>query len=81
MTVKTSKDGSKSISFNNYALRVATKGKYDNVIYVIIPYDAVEGGGRILEDDRVTIYGQYDGIETYKTIFGASVSIPRIDGE
>ncbi len=69
------------MSFNNYGLRVATKGKYDDVVYVVIAYDAVEGGGRVLEDDKVTIYGKYAGLETYKTVLGKSVTLPQIDGE
>ena len=74
-------DSGTHMSFNNYALRVTTKGKYDDVVYVMLPYDAVEGGGRLLEGDKVTIYGTYDGLETYETIFGASVTLPRISGE
>ncbi len=74
-------DSGTHMSFNNYGIRIATKGKYDDVVYVILPYEAVEGGGRLLEDDKVTVYGKYDGLETYKTILGASVTLPKIQGE
>lgn len=80
-TSTTDETGYTRMSFNNYGIRVATKGKYDDVVYVILPYEAVEGGGRLLEDDKVTIYGKYDGLETYKTIMGASVTLPKILGE
>ena len=56
--------------------RVATSGKYDNVVYVKI--DNYGSGSRILEGDKITFYGTYDGIFTYETIFGASVSIPSV---
>lgn len=72
---------------NYYILRVASKyEKYkyydgystDDIVYVVVPVSKVEGG-RILDDDKVSIYGRYDGIETYKTVLGAAVSIPRIE--
>ena len=70
-----------------YILRVASKYeklKYydgydtDDIVYVVVPKSKVEGG-RILDDDKVYIYGRYDGIETYTTILGASISIPRVE--
>ena len=70
-----------------YVLRVASKyEKYsyidgystDDIVYVVVPKSKVEGG-RILDDDKVYVYGRYDGIETYTTIFGGSVSIPRVE--
>lgn len=64
----------------NYGLRVATKGNYDNVVFVVVSKSDVEGG-RILEDDKITVYGQYDGIYDYTTVLGAGQSIPQIDAE
>jgi hypothetical protein len=32
---------------------------------------------RILEDDIIAMYGKLAGLETYETIFGSSVTIPR----
>ena len=62
-------------------LRVnVTKGKYgiysDTVYVIYIPKDSKES--RILEDDIVTLYGELGGIETYETVMGASVSIPKM---
>ena len=37
-------------------------------------------GGRLLEDDKIEVWGIYDGIETYTAILGNTVSIPRIEG-
>ena len=58
------------------ALRVASKGNYDNVVYVV--YYRVAGEARILEDDRVTVYGTSRGLYTYETVMGAEVTIPFI---
>lgn len=55
--------------------RVATKGNYDDVVYVTYMGDS---GSRILEGDKVTIYGTYYGVYSYTTVMGASVTIPRI---
>ena len=58
------------------SLRVATKGNYDNVVYVV--YYRAAGEARILEDDRVTVYGTSNGLYTYETVMGAEVTIPLI---
>ncbi len=72
---------------DSYVLRVASKyRKYkhingydtDDIVYVVVPKDNVEGG-RILEDDKVSVYGRYDGIETYEAVLGNSISIPRVE--
>ena len=68
-------------------MRVASKYKRykyadgydtDDIVYVVVPTSKVEGG-RILEDDKVSIYGRYDGIETYEALLGNRVSIPRVE--
>lgn len=56
--------------------RVATSGKYNNVVYIRV--DNYGSGTRILEDDYITFYGEYDGIYTYTTVMGSSLSIPQI---
>lgn len=60
-----------------YVLRVATSGNYDDVIYVI--YSTDSDASRILEDDKVTIYGTLAGLETYETVMGGSVTIPKVN--
>ncbi len=54
---------------------VGKYGYYEDTIYV--EYYNIHSG-RILEDDIVNIYGMLDGLETYTTIMGGSVTIPRI---
>ena len=46
---------------------------YDSVIYTCGSSDV-----RILEDDVVQIYGFGDGIQRYRTVFNATVEIPRV---
>ena len=69
-----------NIDSYNYGLRVATKGNYDDVVFVVVSKLFVDGG-RILEDDKITVYSQYAGIYEYTTILGAAQSIPQIDAK
>ncbi|MEG1516039.1 MAG: peptidoglycan-binding protein [Clostridia bacterium] len=54
--------------------RIATKGSYDDIIYVI--YTRPEGASRILEDDRVTVYGMCLGVISYESTMGGTITIP-----
>lgn len=56
--------------------RVATSGRYNNVVFIYV--DNYGSGERILEDDYITFYGVYDGLYTYTTVMGASITIPSI---
>ena len=61
------------------AMRIATKGNWDNVVYVI--YLRPDGEKRILEDDRVTVYGTSTGLYTYETVMGAEVTLPQFKAD
>ena len=61
----------------NDVVRLAVDGNYDNVLYLTVPKSITEDE-RILEDDYITIYGVSEGIETYTTVMGASISIPSV---
>lgn len=50
---------------------------YNDTIFVVTTLS--DNGDRILEGDIITLYGVCDGLYTYTTIFGASMSIPKID--
>lgn len=54
-----------------------TVSYYDDTIYVVLPLK--EGADRILEEDIITIYGICAGLYSYESIFGETISIPRID--
>ena len=58
-------------------VRLAVGGDYDNVLYLTVP-KSITSEERILEDDYITIYGISEGIETYTTVMGASMSIPSV---
>lgn len=60
-------------------MRIATKGRYDDVVYVT--YERPNDDKRILEDDRVTVYGECDGLYTYETVIGGSVTLPKFIAE
>ena len=59
--------------------RVATSGSYNNVVYILV--DNYGSGSRILEDDWITFYGEFDGLFTYETVRGDSLTIPKIKVE
>ncbi|MBR5344718.1 MAG: hypothetical protein IK127_02730 [Clostridia bacterium] len=56
--------------------RVAVDSDYSCVFYV--EYTLPRGASRILENDIVTLKGEYYGIYTYTTTMGSSVSVPAI---
>lgn len=62
---------------NTYVLRVNKDNDYDCTMYVT--YYASVGVPRILEDDYLTIWGTLEGLATYQSIFGASITIPKFD--
>jgi hypothetical protein len=55
-------------------------GYYSDTVYVTYTRKS-ENEDRILEDDIITIYGTLGGIETYISILGADVSLPKINAE
>lgn len=68
-----------SESGDSVVVRLATKGKYDNVIMVGIDSDLLDH--RLLEDDKITIYGISLGITSYTTVMGAKVTLPLISAD
>ena len=63
-------------SGNSVVYRIATAGAYDDVIYVT--YTRKEGESRILEDDFITIYGDCDGVTSYESVLGGTITIPSV---
>lgn len=71
---------------NTVQLRVnVTKQTYeyiDSVTWTDTVYATVqipEGENRILEGDIITFYGVCDGLYSYTSVLGSSVSLPKID--
>lgn len=50
---------------------------WEDTIYATV--EIPEGADRILEDDIITIWGTCDGLYSYTSILGSSVSLPKID--
>lgn len=67
-------EASSALYYSTY--RVATSGRYDNVMYIYV--DNYGSGTRILEDDWITFYGEYDGLYSYETVMGANMTIPSV---
>lgn len=67
--------------FNSVILRInVTKGEYgfyEDTIYCTYTYS--ENESKILKDDIVTIYGECKGEETYTSIFGQNITIPKVE--
>lgn len=58
------------------AIRMATDSSWDDVIY--IEYDPSITNERILEGDKITVYGMYCGIFQYESTLGGMISVPSI---
>ena len=63
--------------FDSVTLRVQDSNQ--DIWYVT--YTMGENESRILEKDTVTVYGTCEGVETYTTILGGSVTIPAIEAK
>lgn len=60
-------------------LRVeVTEGSYGIWDDAMMVYFENQSGGRILEDDIVTFYGESTGIYTYESVLGAEISVPSV---
>lgn len=57
-------------------LRIAVNSSYDNVIFVYYPSSLTKV--RVLEDDKVTLYGVSEGLYTYESTMGGKITIPMV---
>lgn len=63
--------------FDSVTYRIATeKSGNDDIWYVT--YTRQSNETRILNGDHVVVYGICDGVETYKSVLGSSVTIPAL---
>ena len=56
-----------------FEMRVATRGRYDNIVYIITLGDHP---ANILEDDKITFYCAMAGNYTYESTMGQSITLP-----
>lgn len=59
-------------------LRVATR-KWDDVVYVY--YTRKDGEARILEDDKVVVYGSSKGLLSYQSTGAGTITIPVVNAD
>lgn len=52
---------------------------YDDVVYV--EYERSEGESRVLEDDIITFYGEFEGLYSYTSTMGGKITIPQVNAE
>lgn len=50
----------------------------DQIIYV---YYNLDGSGRLLKNDYITVYGKLDGLKEYTTVSGTSEKVPLINAK
>lgn len=55
-------------------------GYYSDTVYVYYTMKSKKGD-RILEDDIITIYGKLAGTETYTSVLGSEITLPKINAE
>ena len=60
-----------------YMLDMNTGWDFSQHVFVTFPKD---NGPTILENDRVTIYGEGAGTQSYTTVLGAQRTIPKVEG-
>ena len=60
-------------------IRLATKGGYDDVIFIVVDRDLLDK--RILEDDVIRFYGISAGLVTYQSTLGGEITIPSASVE
>lgn len=58
-------------------MRLAVNDDYDKILYCAISKDNLKGT-RILENDKITIYGLSNGLITYDSTMGGKISIPGV---
>lgn len=59
--------------------RVAMNNSYDTVIFVTYDKDLL--GYRLLEDDKITVYGTSLGVYSYEAVSGATITIPWLNAD
>ncbi|MCR1872129.1 hypothetical protein NSA33_03050 [Mammaliicoccus lentus] len=60
--------------YSNY--RIAIDDEYSSVVLVEI-VDLSNNDNRILEDDYITVYSQFEDLTSYETVSGSEVTLPK----
>lgn len=57
-------------------IRLAVNSNYDTILYCA--YQSSIVSSRVLEDDKITVYGTSNGLLSYKSTMGGTITIPSI---
>lgn len=60
-------------------IRLAVDQNYDTILYGT--YSSSLVGSRVLEDDIITVYGTSNGLKSYQSTLGATITIPDVSIE
>ncbi len=63
-------------SGNSVHIRMAVNNNYDTIVYATYSKDIV--ASRVLENDKITIYGISKGLKSYQSTMGSTITIPDI---
>ena len=74
--VQVCSEAQSALYFSTY--RVSVSG-YSKVVYLKV--DNYGSGMRILENDWITFYGEFDGLYTYTSVRGDAITIPEVTAE
>lgn len=61
---------------NTVEIRLAVNTNYDKIIYGSYKSNIVSS--RVLEDDKITVYGVSNGLITYTSTMGGNITIPSV---
>jgi hypothetical protein len=65
---------------NRVVLMVRSISDYDE-LPLLVAYEHYDPDSRILEGDRVILWGEYAGMQSYETVLNAHRTIPRVNAE
>lgn len=60
-----------------YFIRLATSGKFDDIVALFIPPDAAPSFN-ILDNDHLMLHVAMDGTTSYKSVLGAKITLPKV---
>ena len=58
---------------------ISSRGNYRDYVYVTINNSDILTP--VLEDDKVTVYGKYNGNKTYSNLFSGDNTVPQVQAE
>lgn len=66
-----------AVDSNYTAIRMAVDDDYNHVLLVVYANDVIDG--KLLENDRITIYGGYVGQYSYTSTLNKPITIPQVE--